>query len=640
MKKAILSLFLGLVLFVLQPANAVEIDTGIKILDAVQGFTEKQKIKGKKLEKLILNNVITVDYDGKKQSYKFNKDITYEVYEGKKVVGEGTWAIKGLTKSSIKLSGYMDIYFQIYKAKDKISTLANLKKKNDEQTNRKILRIASLNDFEEQLAQVEPKKEKKEVTDKKETKKEEKVTEEKKQVAVETKKEEETQGEQKKTMTALDKLKEKKLKDLKAAKERKKIAAEERKKIEEEEKLKQEEEQRLLAQKKTEEEIKKIDEEIKKIEEEEKLKQEEEQRLLAQKKTVAKADDKTIKLKKTVRENPAVTKFKLNQQKKTLEMEEMVKSNKCPAHIPESQCAEFIKLVARSLCSTNKEYCEKPKEKTAEEIAKEEKKKKAREKAKAANKRAVEKHKKKVEFKKERKRMEKEGPALYEEEVEAILAKSSLPLCKGSPYDTRIVYTLAEDERAKTGNEYFDTADQFQNARNRAIDAYFRTTPEHGFVSFYVTPLYEALNVVGLAELTNWLFSWTDCKGEFILLNGAGITVYVGEWKENVYHGQGTFTRFEIRSQPFSIYNKSFVCFSEEWKYARINGHGTCKYKKMMPRAGFSDYFINTYGVQKVVDMYVGEYKNGFFNGQGTRTWPDGTITKGIWKNDEFIGQQ
>ena len=606
MKKAILSLFLGLVLFVLQPANAVEIDTGIKILDAVQGFTEKQKIKGKKLEKLILNNVITVDYDGKKQSYKFNKDITYEVYEGKKVVGEGTWAIKGLTKSSIKLSGYMDIYFQIYKAKDKISTLANLKKKNDEQTNRKILRIASLNDFEEQLAQVEPKKEKKEVTDKKETKKEEKVTEEKKQVAVETKKEEETQGEQKKTMTALDKLKEKKLKDLKAAKERKKIAAEERKKIEEEEKLKQEEEQRLLAQKKT----------------------------------VAKADDKTIKLKKTVRENPAVTKFKLNQQKKTLEMEEMVKSNKCPAHIPESQCAEFIKLVARSLCSTNKEYCEKPKEKTAEEIAKEEKKKKAREKAKAANKRAVEKHKKKVEFKKERKRMEKEGPALYEEEVEAILAKSSLPLCKGSPYDTRIVYTLAEDERAKTGNEYFDTADQFQNARNRAIDAYFRTTPEHGFVSFYVTPLYEALNVVGLAELTNWLFSWTDCKGEFILLNGAGITVYVGEWKENVYHGQGTFTRFDILSQPFSIYNKSFVCFSEEWKYARINGHGTCKYKKMMPRAGFSDYFINTYGVQKVVDMYVGEYKNGFFNGQGTRTWPDGTITKGIWKNDEFIGQQ
>ncbi len=606
MKKAILSLFLGLVLFVLQPANAVEIDTGIKILDAVQGFTEKQKIKGKKLEKLILNNVITVDYDGKKQSYKFNKDITYEVYEGKKVVGEGTWAIKGLTKSSIKLSGYMDIYFQIYKAKDKISTLANLKKKNDEQTNRKILRIASLNDFEEQLAQVEPKKEKKEVTDKKETKKEEKVTEEKKQVAVETKKEEETQGEQKKTMTALDKLKEKKLKDLKAAKERKKIAAEERKKIEEEEKLKQEEEQRLLAQKKT----------------------------------VAKADDKTIKLKKTVRENPAVTKFKLNQQKKTLEMEEMVKSNKCPAHIPESQCAEFIKLVARSLCSTNKEYCEKPKEKTAEEIAKEEKKKKAREKAKAANKRAVEKHKKKAEFKKERKRMEKEGPALYEEEVEAILAKSSLPLCKGSPYDTRIVYTLAEDERAKTGNEYFDTADQFQNARNRAIDAYFRTTPEHGFVSFYVTPLYEALNVVGLAELTNWLFSWTDCKGEFILLNGAGITVYVGEWKENVYHGQGTFTRFEIRSQPFSIYNKSSVCFSEEWKYARINGHGTCKYKKMMPRAGFSDYFINTYGVQKVVDMYVGEYKDDKRHGQGTYTFADGTVEKGIWENDEFIGQQ
>ena len=158
-------LFIALSLFVAQPANILKADLASDILEKAQELAEKKKIKGKKLEKFILNNVITIDYEGKKQSYKFNKDTTYEVYEGKKVVGDGTWAIKGLTKNSIKLSEYRDIYFQIYKAKDRISTLTNLKKDNDEQTNRKILRIASLSDFEKQPAQVEPKEEKKTETE-------------------------------------------------------------------------------------------------------------------------------------------------------------------------------------------------------------------------------------------------------------------------------------------------------------------------------------------------------------------------------------------------------------------------------------------------------------------------------------------
>ena len=158
MKKFLLILSLGLILFVVQPANVLKADLASDILKKTKELSKKQKIKGKKLEEFILNNVITVDYDGKKQSYKFKEDITYEVYEGKRVIGKGTWAIKGLTKSSIKLSGHMDIYFQIYKEKDRISTLTNLKKKNDEQTNRKILKIVSSNDSEKQLANSKTKK--------------------------------------------------------------------------------------------------------------------------------------------------------------------------------------------------------------------------------------------------------------------------------------------------------------------------------------------------------------------------------------------------------------------------------------------------------------------------------------------------
>ena len=153
MKKFLLILSLGLILFVVQPANVLKADLASDILKKTQELAEKQKIKGKKLNEFILNNVITVDYDGKKQSYKFNKNNTYEVYENGKVAGEGKWTFKDLNKGSIELSGYQDIYFKIYKTKnDSNYTIESLPEK--------ILSIVSLNDFEKQLAQIELEKQK------------------------------------------------------------------------------------------------------------------------------------------------------------------------------------------------------------------------------------------------------------------------------------------------------------------------------------------------------------------------------------------------------------------------------------------------------------------------------------------------
>jgi hypothetical protein len=36
---------------------------------------------------------------------------------------------------------------------------------------------------------------------------------------------------------------------------------------------------------------------------------------------------------------------------------------------------------------------------------------------------------------------------------------------------------------------------------------------------------------------------------------------------------------------------------------------------------------------------YVGEWMNGKNHGQGTYTLADGTIEKGLWVNDEFVGE-
>ena len=170
---------LGLILFVVQPANVLKADLASDILKKTQELAEKQKLKGKSLSEFITNNVITVDYEGEERSYKFNTDITYEVYVGGKIAEEGTWAIKGLTKSNIKLTGHQDLYIQIYKDKERISTLTNLKKKNDSQTNRKILKIYSSSDFEKQLAQIELEKQKA-LEQKKKEEEEKRLAEEKK----------------------------------------------------------------------------------------------------------------------------------------------------------------------------------------------------------------------------------------------------------------------------------------------------------------------------------------------------------------------------------------------------------------------------------------------------------------------------
>ena len=36
---------------------------------------------------------------------------------------------------------------------------------------------------------------------------------------------------------------------------------------------------------------------------------------------------------------------------------------------------------------------------------------------------------------------------------------------------------------------------------------------------------------------------------------------------------------------------------------------------------------------------YVGEFKNGKFNGQGILTYADGTVEDGLWKDDQFVGK-
>jgi hypothetical protein len=100
--------------------------------------------------------------------------------------------------------------------------------------------------------------------------------------------------------------------------------------------------------------------------------------------------------------------------------------------------------------------------------------------------------------------------------------------------------------------------------------------------------------------------AWTDCQGSQIFESG---NKYVGEWKDNKHHGQGTLT--------WSDGSK----YVGEWKDGKHHGQGTLTFA--------SGEFAG--------DKYVGEYKDGKRHGQGTYTQADGTVDKGIWESGELV---
>ena len=283
----------------------------------------------KKLASLLLDNVITINYDGKEESYIFSKkDIgetcngqrcwehIYEVREGPKMVGKGTWVYskmsqfakgsdyperevtnesdlskfanlnKKLSKNSIKMSGSRNMYLQVYKKLDGVSTYAWVpgefedpkKNKKDDKINRAIVDITPTKDFDKRIEtirlvklassegtqiakKIEEEKKKDEEGKKKELLLAQKQAEEakKKELLLAQKQAEEERKKQEAILAAKKKEEEKRKKELLLAQQE---AENEKKKQElllaqkkaEEERKKQE---LLLAQKKAEEEKKK-----------------------------------------------------------------------------------------------------------------------------------------------------------------------------------------------------------------------------------------------------------------------------------------------------------------------------------------------------------------------------------------------
>jgi len=106
---------------------------------------------------------------------------------------------------------------------------------------------------------------------------------------------------------------------------------------------------------------------------------------------------------------------------------------------------------------------------------------------------------------------------------------------------------------------------------------------------------------------------------------------YVGEFKDDKSHGQGTYTFAD---------GENYV---GDWKDDKQHGQGTYTWADGGKYVGeFEDDKQHGQGTFTYANgtKDVGEFKDGKLNGYAIQYSSDGSILKeGIWKDDEFIGK-
>ena len=150
---------------------------------------------------------------------------------------------------------------------------------------------------------------------------------------------------------------------------------------------------------------------------------------------------------------------------------------------------------------------------------------------------------------------------------------------------------------------------------------------------------------------------WHNCFGTYTLTSpGFKGDIYVGEFKNDEFHGQGTYTFSDGEKYVGEFKNDEYHgqgrytfpngdIYIGEFEDSKFHGQGSFYYGEKTEWAGhnyvgeFKNSSRNGHGTYTYADgsKYVGEWKDDLFNGQGKMTYDDGTSIEGIWENDEFL---
>ena len=124
-------------------------------------------------------------------------------------------------------------------------------------------------------------------------------------------------------------------------------------------------------------------------------------------------------------------------------------------------------------------------------------------------------------------------------------------------------------------------------------------------------------------------------EGFGILIDSLG-NKYIGEWKNDQFHGKG-----EIEGNGIFYSTKNGYNYTGEFRHNKFNGKGILIYDDNTSYEGnFSEGYMNGEGNILFQDgsYYIGTFKNNNYNGKGKFFFKDGKRYNGDWKNSAIDG--
>lgn len=146
----------------------------------------------------------------------------------------------------------------------------------------------------------------------------------------------------------------------------------------------------------------------------------------------------------------------------------------------------------------------------------------------------------------------------------------------------------------------------------------------------------------------NWTNGNPNGQGKQTDYNDDGKTIesiYVGNYIDGKWNGQGKKTNYNDDGKTIkSIYEGNYTNDNAngQGKWTVYNDDG--KTISLMQEGNFSNGYLNGQGKEtryrngEVYSVYEGEWVNDKENGQGTKTYADGRVQSGTWKDGKFVG--
>jgi len=245
-----------------------------------------------------------------------------------------------------------------------------------------------------------------------------------------------------------------------------------------------------------------------------------------------------------------------------------------------------------------------------------------------------------------------------------VYAQSELPKCKGKDYtkykNCFATYLNKDISKDFDGNDKWtqDFTGEFGSVAGVREGKGSSTTYKNGkfetsFVGEYINDKAEGAGVLtwkdGVEYVGQWKNGLKHGQGTFTTLKAK----YVGEWKDNMLDGLvvvtffngseyvGEYKKHMRNGQGTFKYNNGNK-YVGEWKDDLTHGVGTYTNSDGQIYTGeFKDGKYHGQGSVLTADKrkYVGQWKNDLQHGKGTFTWLDGQEYVGEWKDGEYHGQ-